>query len=100
MSDLCKELYGEETEEFWQYFNRWTDLFYKGKVQKVIDQMRKIMVDTGKESNLKSLLGQINYFEENKEKMRYDKYRKMKLPIGSGTVESACKNVIGCHVSH
>ncbi len=27
--------------------------------------------------------------------MRYDKYRKMKLPIGSGTIESACKNVIG-----
>jgi hypothetical protein len=95
LADLCKVLYGEETEEFWRYFNRWTDLFYRGKVRKVIDQMRKIMVDTRKQSTLKSLLGEINYFEENKDKMLYDKYRKMKLPIGSGTVESACKNVIG-----
>jgi hypothetical protein len=95
LSDLCKVLCGEETEEFWQYFKRWTDLFYKGKVQKVIDQLRKIMVDARKQSILEALLGEIKYFEDNKEKMHYDKYRKMKLPIGSGTVESACKNVIG-----
>ena len=95
LSNLCKELYGKQTEEFWLYFNRWTDLFYKGKVQKVIDQIRKIMVDTKKQSTLKSLLGEIKYFKENKDKMHYDKYRRMKLPIGSGTVESACKNVIG-----
>ena len=27
--------------------------------------------------------------------MRYDHYRACRLPIGSGTIESACKNVIG-----
>lgn len=29
------------------------------------------------------------------DKMKYDEYIKMGLPIGSGSVESACKNVIG-----
>ncbi len=43
----------------------------------------------------KMLRKEINYFEVNKDRMRYDKYRKMKLPIGSGTIECACKNVIG-----
>jgi hypothetical protein len=95
LSDLCKVLYGEESEEFWKYFKRWKDLFYRGKVQKVIDQLRKIMRDTDKQSTLKSLLDAIKYFEDNKERMHYDRYRKLKLPIGSGTVESACKNVIG-----
>jgi hypothetical protein len=95
LADICKVLYGEETQEFWQYFKRWKDLFYRGKVQKVIDQLREIMRGTRKQSTLESLLGAIKYFEDNKEKMHYDKYRKMKLPIGSGTVESACKNVIG-----
>ena len=38
--------------------------------------------------------GQINYFTDNKERMRYDVYRAMRLPVGSGTIESACKNVI------
>ena len=39
--------------------------------------------------------GQINYFEERKEMMHYDQYIAMNLPIGSGTIESGCKNVIG-----
>jgi len=95
LSNLCKVLYGEGTEEFRQCFKKWTDLFYKGKVQEVIDQLRKIMRGTRKQSTLESLLAEIKYFEDNKEKMHYGKYRKMKLPIGSGTVESACKNVIG-----
>ncbi|HEB32050.1 MAG TPA: hypothetical protein ENI15_14465 [Spirochaetes bacterium] len=38
---------------------------------------------------------EINYFKVNKDRIRYDKYWKMKLPIGSGTIESASKNVIG-----
>ena len=65
------------------------------KVQKVIDRLRKIMQGARKQSTLESLLAEIKYFEDYKDKMHYDRYRKMKLPIGSGTVESACKNVIG-----
>jgi len=30
--------------------------------------------------------------------MKYDEYRKKRFPIGSGTVESACKNVVGCRM--
>ena len=35
----------------------------------------------------------INYLEANRERMNYPQYREEHLPIGSGTVESACKNV-------
>jgi hypothetical protein len=38
---------------------------------------------------------QIHYFETNKERMRYSQYRGAGYPIGSGTVESACKQLIG-----
>ena len=41
---------------------------------------------------------EISYFQENQERMRYDRYRTMGLPIGSGTVESSCKNVIGARM--
>jgi hypothetical protein len=39
--------------------------------------------------------GQLKYFQDHRDKMHYDLYRQRKLPIGSGTIESACKNVIG-----
>jgi hypothetical protein len=38
--------------------------------------------------------GEIKYFTDNQNRMRYDLYRAAKLPIGNGTIESACKNVI------
>jgi len=95
LSEICKTLYGEETDEYWEHYRKWKELFYKGKVKKVIEILKRIMGDTSRQTILKALLGEIKYFEGHKDRMRYDKYRKMKLPIGSGTVESACKNVVG-----
>jgi hypothetical protein len=37
----------------------------------------------------------ITYFTNNKERMRYNEYRNKGYHIGSGTVESACKHVVG-----
>jgi hypothetical protein len=50
---------------------------------------------TEQAQNRDPIQGEINYFEANKERMHYDRYRAMRLPIGSGTIEGACKNVIG-----
>ena len=40
------------------------------------------------------LQGEINYLTANKPRMDYPRYRQLGLPIGSGVVESACKNVV------
>jgi hypothetical protein len=37
----------------------------------------------------------IEYFQRNRERMRYGKFREAGLFIGSGVVEAGCKNVIG-----
>ncbi len=95
VSDICKEVYVEGTELYWEYFRKWKDIIYEGKVEKVINKLKKIQEKSRNESIREMLRKEINYFEVNKDRMRYDKYRKMKLPIGSGTIESACKNVIG-----
>jgi hypothetical protein len=97
LSGICKELYGEQTEEYWQTFNRWRDSFWEGKVLEVIVELKRIRAGCkGKRRQL--VQDEISYFEENRERMRYDLYRAMKLPIGSGTVESSCKNVIGARM--
>ena len=35
------------------------------------------------------------YYEANADRMRYDLCRKLGLPVGSGVVESACKQIVG-----
>jgi hypothetical protein len=41
---------------------------------------------------------QIKYLQHNKTRMNYFELRQKKLPIGSGVVESACKNLIGARM--
>jgi hypothetical protein len=36
-----------------------------------------------------------DYFERNAERMRYPKFRRQHLFVGSGVIEAGCKTVIG-----
>ena len=95
ISGLCKQLYGEQTPEYWKHFKRWKAALFAGRVQKFFQELRQIR-DTAKyKAHRDFIQGEINYFTDNKDRMRYDIYRARRLPIGSGTIESACKNVIG-----
>jgi len=95
VSELCKQLHGEQTPEYWKYFKRWKATLFAGNVQKLLHELRQIR-DTAKYRGHRDFIqGEINYFTDNKDRMHYDRYRACRLPIGSGTIESACKNVIG-----
>jgi len=95
VSGLCKHLHGEQTPEYWKHFKRWKATLFAGKVQKFLQELRQIR-DTAKyRAHRDFIQGEINYFTDNKDRMHYDRYRACRLPIGSGTIESACKNVIG-----
>jgi hypothetical protein len=95
LSEVCKTLYGEQTKEYWRQFKGWTKLFYRSQAAAVIEALKDIQKNTRDAQKLKTLLLAIGYFEDNLSRMNYRLYRRLKLPIGSGTVESACKNVVG-----
>ncbi len=42
--------------------------------------------------------GEIDYFTATSKRMDYRRYRELGLPIGSDTVESACKNVVAARI--
>ena len=41
---------------------------------------------------------ELGYFQKNRKRMDYPRYRAMGMMIGSGPVEAACKTVIGCRL--
>lgn len=99
VSTLCKELYGEGSVEYQRRFRRWRSIIRKGKVQTFLNELKQIHANSAKGSARANLLvGEINYFTQNRNRMHYDKYREKKLPIGSGTIESCCKNVIAARM--
>jgi hypothetical protein len=68
-------------------------LLDKGKIEKLVISLRSIV------SPNSELAGKIrleaDYFERNAERMRYPKFRRQHLFVGSGVIEAGCKTVIG-----
>jgi len=63
----------------------------QGQIQKVIQQIRCRM--PGKNS-LPDVEKELRYFERYQDHMRYRYFRRQKVPIGSGAIESAIRRVI------
>jgi hypothetical protein len=97
LAELCKDLYGEGTAESGKRFQRWRKKFLDGQVAAFLRELKGIRDEqTGAKRDI--VQGHMNYFSTNKDRMHYDRYIAMRLPIGSGTIESACKNVIGARM--
>ena len=54
-----------------------------------------VIADLKPYRRLEAVAACIRYCEANRDRMRYDLYRKRGLPVGSGFVESACKRIVG-----
>jgi len=73
--------------------NKLCSMLYEGKTRLVIKTMISNLSKIEKIS-VKLAKKEINYLYKNRHRMRYDKYRDLCLPIGSGTIEAACKLVV------
>jgi hypothetical protein len=99
VSSICKELDGEASEAYAKRFRRWKDLLLAGGIDRFLAELKRILGEGERGTKRADFLqGEIDYFTANRTRMRYNQYRAQRLPIGSGTIESACKNVIGARM--
>lgn len=68
-------------------------LLDKGKIEKLVAAIRSIP-STNPEVAEK-IRTEADYFQTNTERMRYPKFRRQHLFVGSGVIEAGCKTVIG-----
>jgi hypothetical protein len=68
-------------------------LLDKGKIEKLVLSLRSTQ-STNAEA-LEKIRTEADYFERNAERMRYPKFRRQHLFVGSGVIEAGCKTVIG-----
>jgi len=67
----------------------------RGEVSQVVKGLRQSVTKRGmRGERRKTLLGVAGYFYRNRKRMRYDEYLAKGLPIASGAVEGACKNLV------
>jgi len=68
-------------------------LLDKGKIEKLVDAIRSTRC-TNPEVAEKIRI-EADYFQRNAERMRYPRFRRQHLFVGSGVIEAGCKTVIG-----
>jgi hypothetical protein len=89
-------IFGQGTPDAVGWVKKWEGELWEGRVEAVIVALHR----EGKREGVggEAAREQIHYFETNRERMRYVEYRAKGYPIGSGTVESACKRLIGARL--
>ena len=68
-------------------------LLDKGKIEKLVAAIRSLKSDNPEV--VEKIRLEAGYFERNAERMRYPKFRRQHLFVGSGVIEAGCKTVIG-----
>jgi hypothetical protein len=68
-------------------------LLDQGKIEKLVGVLRSI--DTSNPPMAEKIRTEADYFERNAERMRYPRFRRQHLFVGSGVIEAGCKTVIG-----
>jgi len=65
----------------------------KGKIEKLVLALRSII--SANPEVIDKIRTEADYFERNAERMRYPKFRRQHLFVGSGVIEAGCNTVIG-----
>jgi hypothetical protein len=68
-------------------------LLDNGKIEKLVDAMRS--THSTNPEVVEKIRIEADYFERNAERMRYPRFRRQHLFVGSGVIEAGCKTVIG-----
>jgi len=92
--DVARQLHpnDEANQKAWMKVHQ-KRLLDKGKIEKLVLSLRSI--DSTSPDVLEKIRIEADYFEKNAARMRYPKFRRQHLFVGSGVIEAGCKTVIG-----
>lgn len=89
---VANAVYGKGKPEAAAWVTQREDELWNGQVEQVIEALDTLHLD--QDSYPDEVHQAPGYFRNNRERMRYDVFRALDYPIGSGTVESGAKNVV------
>jgi hypothetical protein len=89
---VANAVHGEDKPEAAAWVERRQSELWAGRVEPVIRELKALKLEQSKYPDpVRQAPG---YFENNRERMRFNEFRAAGYPIGSGTVESGARNVV------
>jgi len=91
--EIARKLYPNEEgkQKAWMKMHQ-KRLLDRGKIEKLVGALRSIKSDHPEVAE--TIRTEADYFERNRERMRYPKFRRQHLFIGSGVIEAGCRTVV------
>lgn len=89
LRQAANALKGEHTPEAQRWFKAYDTPLFEGQADQIADTLRALAKSNRKVADV--LRREAGYFDDNQRRMQYQEIREDGLPIGSGMVESACK---------
>lgn len=95
---IIELLYGNRNNNDGKEFEkRCEDFLFNGFISllesEIIDKIEKMNILENSERR-ESIISEIEYFKKNEKRMKYDDFKKLGYPIGSGIIEAACKHLV------
>jgi len=93
--DLARKLNPADEAAQKRWLMHKLDWLDNGKIEKLVATLHKLSVTEPNAELSKAIHTEAEYFDNNRERMRYPEFRKKNLFVGSGVIEAGCKTVIG-----
>jgi hypothetical protein len=92
--DLARRLYTNDavSQKDWMKVHQ-KRLLDQGKIEKLVAALHSL--SSSNPEVIEKIRTEAGYFDRNAERMRYPKFRRQHLFVGSGVMEAGCKTVIG-----
>lgn len=86
-------VYGQDTQEARRWFEKWETRLYQGHAEQLAEHLTEVAVSemATQPEKAEALRTAAGYFLTNQRRMQYMQMREDGWPIGSGMVESGCK---------
>ena len=96
--NLARAIWETDPDQAAKYQKRWCKKMKRSSAQPVIESARRLLKTQGNKMEIEqqeAIETELQYFENNRERMRYGYFREQGYFIGSGVIEAGCKTVIG-----
>ena len=92
---LARKLYPADEAAQKRWLMRQLNWLENGKIEKLVTALGKLADENTRAELIKAIRIEAEYFDSNRDRMRYPQFRKQNLFVGSGVIEAGCKTVIG-----
>ena len=94
--DVARKLYPNDDAKQKAWMKTHQKMLDRGKTEKLVGALRAIKSENVEIAE--KVRTEADYFERNRERMRYPKFRRQHLFVGSGVIEAGCKTVIAARL--